>query len=190
MVCIAVGIVLSGPIDTASFADDLPPPLGQILEPSPQPSPEPSPEPPPPPPPPPQYPALPDGSGSGRRIVYSNSQQRVWLVEDDGNVVGSHLVSGRRGVPRPGTYRVFSKSTYTTALRGRVYMHHMTRFARGRRLAIGFHSIPQYRKTGRPIQSVEQLGTFRSSGCVRMHPDAAWSLYAWAPVGTKVVVTR
>src|SRR5688500_1541738 len=40
-----------------------------------------------------EFPALPAGSGSGRRIVYSNPQQRVWLAESDGTVVRSYLVS-------------------------------------------------------------------------------------------------
>ena len=131
-------------------------------------------------------PALPANSGAGRRIVYSNSGQRVWLVNEDNSIHRSYLVSGRRGVPRPGTYSVFSKSRYSSS--GSVRMEYMTRFARGSRLAIGFHSIPVDRR-GRPIQSTSQLGTFRSHGCVRQSvPDAAY-LWDWAPVGTKVVVT-
>lgn len=131
-------------------------------------------------------PALPPGSGTGRRVVYSNSGQRMWLVNADGSVHRSYLVSGRRGVPRPGTYSVFSKSRYSG--NGSVRMEYMTRFARGRTLAIGFHSIPVDRR-GRPIQSHAQLGTFRSAGCVRQAPADAAYLWEWAPVGTVVVVT-
>lgn len=131
-------------------------------------------------------PALPAASGAGRRIVYSNSAQRVWLVNADETVHRSYLVSGRRGVPRPGTYSVFSKSRYSSS--GSVRMEHMTRFARGSTLAIGFHSIPVDRR-GRPIQSTSQLGTFRSHGCVRQAPSDAAYLWDWAPIGTVVVVT-
>ena len=63
----------------------------------------------------------------------------------------------------------------------------MPRFARGRTLAIGFHSIP--RKNGVPIQSEAQLGTFRSAGCVRQADRDALALWNFAPLGTKVVVT-
>lgn len=140
-------------------------------------------------PPPPQFPPLPPDSGWGRRIVYSNSQQRVWLVEWNEGVVGSWLVSGRRGMPRAGTYRVFSKSRYSSARGGRVRMEYMTRFARGRRLAIGFHSIPVTRR-GAPIQTEAQLGTYRSAGCVRQKLSDAKALWDFAAIGTPVVVTR
>ena len=140
-------------------------------------------------PPPPPYPALPPGSGTGRRIVYSNSQQRVWLVEVDGVVSDSYLVSGRRNVPNPGVFSVYSKSPVAWAGHDGITMNHMVRFTRGSRLAIGFHSIPRYR-SGRPLQTEAQLGTFRSAGCIRQADDKARALYEWAPIGTTVVVLR
>ncbi|HYX44368.1 MAG TPA: L,D-transpeptidase [Acidimicrobiales bacterium] len=155
---------------------------------------------PPPPPPPPPAPApldtaapappgtqgLPEGSGSGRRVVYSNSQQRVWLVEEDGRIDRSYLVSGKIGEPPPGTYEVFSRSRH--ARRDNVTMEYMVRFVDGPRYDTGFHAIP-VRRNGTPIQSEADLGTARSHGCVRQSvPDAAY-LWDWAPLGTKVVVT-
>ena len=133
------------------------------------------------------FPPLPAGSGSGPRIVYSNSMQRVWLVERSNRVVWSHLVSGRRGVPAPGTYRVFSKSRVSTS--GSVRLDYMVRFARGRSLAIGFHSIPYY-PGGRTIQSEAELGSYRSAGCVRQRASDAVRLWNFAPIGTTVVVLR
>ena len=131
------------------------------------------------------YPPLPPGSGEGRRIVYSNGQQRVWLVEDTGRVSRSYLVSGRRGVPRPATYTVFSKSPWTQ--HPPVEMEWMVRFVDAPGYDIGFHGIPHTRG-GSPIQSEAQLGTYRSLGCVRQKLTDARHLYDWAPVGTKVVV--
>jgi len=131
-------------------------------------------------------PAPPD-SGVGRRVVYSNSQQRVWLVEANGTVVHSFLVSGRRGVPNPGTYQVFSKSAMSSAHGGDLRLPYMTRFAHGRSLAIGFHGIPR-RGDGSPIQSDSELGQFRSAGCVRMNQTEVKILWDFAPVGTAVVV--
>ena len=66
-------------------------------------------------------------------------------------------------------------------------MQFMVRFARGRTLSIGFHSIP-VRRNGTPIQTLEQLGTFRSSGCVRQSVDDAVKMWGFAGVGTPVVV--
>lgn len=131
-----------------------------------------------------QGPPVPANSGAGRRIVYSNSAQRVWLVEDNGTVTKTYLVSGRRGLPAFGTYKVFSKSRYASS--GSARMEYMVRFARGRNLAIGFHTIP-YGGNGRPLQTPAQLGTPLSHGCVRQAPAEAIFLYMWAPVGTTVV---
>ena len=133
-------------------------------------------------------PPLPAGSGSGRRIVYSNSAQRIWTVEADGRVSDSYLVSGRQGVPAPGSYAVFSKSPKAWAGHHGITMDNMVRFARGRSLAIGFHAIPTY-SDGRPLQTETELGQFRSSGCVRQRADKAQRLYDWAPIGTPVIVT-
>jgi lipoprotein-anchoring transpeptidase ErfK/SrfK len=135
----------------------------------------------------PEAPSVPADSGAGRRIVYSNGQQRVWLVEEDGTVAHTHLVSGRRNFPRPGTYAVFSKSEITRS--GSVSMRYMVRFFQSPRLAVGFHSIP-FTRSGRLIQSERQLGTYRSHGCVRQRLDDAAFLYVWAPIGTTVVVVR
>jgi hypothetical protein len=133
-------------------------------------------------------PPLPAGSGEGRRVVYSNSQQRVWIVHERGDVEGSWPVSGRQGVPSPGTYAVFSKSRWTRSGNGAVSMEFMVRFAHGSTLAIGFHSIP-VDDSGQPIQSESELGQYRSAGCIRQRRSDAEHLYAWAPIGTKVVVT-
>jgi lipoprotein-anchoring transpeptidase ErfK/SrfK len=133
----------------------------------------------------PPQPAVPDGSGAGRRIVYSNGQQRVWLVEEDGTVTDTHLVSGRRNFPKPGTYAVFSRSPVTRS--GSVSMQYMVRWYQSPRLAVGFHAIPVTRR-GRPIQSESQLGTFRSHGCVRQRLSDAELVWNWAPIGTPVVV--
>lgn len=130
------------------------------------------------------FPPVPENSGRGRRIVYSNARQRVWLVGANEKVEKTYLVSGRANTPRRGFYRVYSKSRH--AFSGSARMEFMIRFARGRSLAIGFHSIPTTR--GRPMQSEAQLGTYQSHGCVRQRwLDALW-LWWWAPVGTPVVV--
>jgi hypothetical protein len=133
------------------------------------------------------FPPLP--AGSGRRVVYSNSLQRVWWVTRYDVVVESYAVSGRRGEPSAGTYKVYSKSVKAWAGHDGITMNHMIRFARGETLAIGFHAIPRY-PDGTPLQTEDELGGYRSAGCVRQADADAAALFAWAEVGTKVVVTR
>lgn len=183
---------------TAGLQGASSPATGQVVPPGPGESPPPQ-EPPaddPPPQPEPEparaeFPPLPQDSGSGRRVVYSVSEQRVWLVEQDEVVSASWLVSGRKGTPRPGTYSIYSRSRWSSANGGRVRMEYMLRFVRprGRGLAIGFHAIPVDRR-GRQIQSDDELGQPRSKGCVRQRRADAEHLWNWAPDGTTVRVTR
>lgn len=133
--------------------------------------------------PPPPYPDV----GDGKRIIYSNADQRVWLVEANGELFDTYLVSGRQGVPAPGTYEIFSKSPLAWATYGGITMEHMARFAHGIRLSYGFHAIPRW-PNGEPLQTEEELGEYRSAGCVRQADDKAEALYNWAPIGTTVIV--
>jgi hypothetical protein len=134
------------------------------------------------------HPSLPAGSGSGRRIVYSNSDLWVWLVDDRERVLDSYPVSGHRGWPRPGTYAVFSKSEDALAGYDGITMRWMVRFTFGHETNIGFHDIPLDGR-GRPLQTVDELGTYQGGGCVRQEASKARLLYAWADLGTVVVVT-
>ena len=134
---------------------------------------------------------LPANSGTGRRVVYSKPRQRVWTVEADGTVSKTHLVSGRLtyNQPSPGTYSVFSKSMFTCNIKNpAICWRYMVRFAIGGDEGdnIGFHEIPK--KNGVPVQSVSQLGTPLSGGCVRQATSDAIYMWDWAPVGTRVVV--
>ncbi len=97
-------------------------------------------------------------------------------------------VSGRRGVPTPGEYKVNSQSlrSYSLDFKG-VWFNNMTRFALGPEGGnIGFHAIPT--KNGKPLQTEEQLGSFQGSGCLRMSPEDAKFIFNYAKPGTKVVV--
>lgn len=41
---------------------------------------------------------------------------------------------------------------------------------------------------GLPLQTEEELGEYRSAGCVRQSPGQAAQLFEWADIGTRVVV--
>jgi hypothetical protein len=136
---------------------------------------------------------LPADSGTGRRVVYSISRQRVWAVEGDGTVVKTHRVSGKAGVPYAGTYTVWSRSLYTHSVANpSIRWMYMVRFAHTPRGGnVGFHEIPTQcdgRGSCWKMQTEAQLGNPLSGGCVRQStPDAIW-MWNWAGIGTKVVV--
>ena len=131
---------------------------------------------------------VPIKSGTGRRIVYANRQQRVWVINADNEVIRTFPVSGMLGQPGKGTFSVFSKSptSYSPEFAG-VTFRFMTRFAIGRNGGnIGFHEIPI--RNNKPMQTVEELGAFKGSGCLRSSTQDALFIYRWATLGTKVVV--
>ncbi len=133
-------------------------------------------------------PGLPDGSGDGRRIVFSEGQQRVWLVGADDEVRHTHLVSGSiYDNLDPGTYAVYSRSEQAWGIDDSGSMKYFVRFAHGDNAAIGFHDIPI--DDGEPVQTVDDLGTPLSHGCIRQRRADAKLLWAFAPLGTEVVVT-
>ena len=131
----------------------------------------------------PPYPKV----GEGKRIIYSNAGHRVWLIDENEQLVDTYAVSGRKGIPAPGTYQVFSKSVQAWALTGGITMRHMVRFAHGPRVPYGFHSIPLW-PDGSPLQTEDQIGEFLSGGCVRQPDAKAEALYNWAPIGTTVIL--
>jgi putative cell wall-binding protein len=140
----------------------------------------------------PPYPAF----GTGKRIIYSNSGQQIWLINEDETLHDTYLVTGREGIPPPGTYHVFSKSVNAWAPYGGITMKHMVRFVppytiikpwdgKLNQWSYGFHSIPRW-PDGTPLTTV--LGRFGSGGCVRQDDAKAEALYAWTPIGTPVIV--
>jgi lipoprotein-anchoring transpeptidase ErfK/SrfK len=140
---------------------------------------------------------LPEKSGKGKRIVVQNGLNWVWIVDENEQVVKSVPVSGREGVPKPGKYRVMSKSEFSQSIFfPEIKMKWSVRFAispNGKN-TISFHSIPTCAWEGGqcspvgPMQTVEQLGTFQSGGCVRMLDTDAEFLYNFVEVGTRVLV--
>jgi hypothetical protein len=131
---------------------------------------------------------LPTESGTGRRVVFDQSDQRVWLVRRSGEVARTYLVSGSVSDNlQPGTYSVYSRSRWAVGIDDSGVMEYFVRFAQGDNAAIGFHSIPS--KNGQPLQTKRLLGTPQSHGCIRQDLPDALALWEFAPEGTRVVVT-
>jgi hypothetical protein len=132
-------------------------------------------------------PTVPAGSGSGRRIVFSMAEQRVWLVDAPDDVRRSYLVSGSvTDNLHPGTYSVYSRSLHAIGVDDSGTMRYMVRFTQGDNAAIGFHDIPVL--DHEPVQGRDDLGTPQSHGCIRQWRPDARALWDFAPIGTPVVV--
>lgn len=133
--------------------------------------------------------ALPPGTGHDKRIVFSQSRQRVWLVSRAKHVERTYLVSGSlTDNLEPGTYSVYSRSEQAWGVDDSGTMRNFVRFTQGDTgAAIGFHDIPI--DDGEPVQTVAQLGTPQSHGCIRQKHSDAVALWDFAPLGTTVVVT-
>ena len=134
-------------------------------------------------------PPVPTDSGDGKRIVFDQSDQRVWLVDDDGTVERTYLVSGSvTDNLDPGTYSVYSRSEHAWGVDDSGTMEYFVRFTQGPTgAAIGFHDIPI--DNGQLVQTVAQLGTPQSHGCIRQLREDAIALWDFAPIGTEVDVT-
>jgi lipoprotein-anchoring transpeptidase ErfK/SrfK len=130
---------------------------------------------------------VPGDSGSGRRVVFDQSQQRVWLVSGSGRVLRTYLVSGSvTDNLQPGSYQVYSRSARAVGVDGSGTMRWFVRFTAGESAAIGFHDIPV--NAGLPIQNVSQLGTPQSHGCIRQREADAKAMWEFAPLETWVYV--
>lgn len=134
-------------------------------------------------------PPVPENSGTGRRLVYSRVGQRVWAIDENGQVIRSWLVSGSKYENEtPGEHKVYSRSEVSTAWNGKAYLHKMVRWLKTDIGAIGFHSLPIHVSDGTAYQTEAELGQRLSGGCQRQAPlDAAFT-WDFAQVGTIVVV--
>jgi hypothetical protein len=131
---------------------------------------------------------VPEDSGEGRRVVFDEGTQRVWLVERDGSVERTYLVSGSiYDNLDPGSYSVFSRDKRAWGIDGSE-LRYKLRFTTGAEAAIGFHNIPVL--DGDKVQTRDELGTPLSHGCVRQWGQDAQALWEFAPLGTSVVVVN
>lgn len=133
---------------------------------------------------------LPSKSGEGKRIVYDLDDNYVWLVDDDNDVKRSYLVSGTKfGQLKAGTFEIYKKREHTTSYHGIETMNYMVSFYKTPKgNGIGFHDIPELMGSGEPVQTIAQLGTSLSDGCVRQARPDAIALWEFSEVGMKVVV--
>ena len=137
----------------------------------------------------PDAPPLPPDTGSGKRVVYSRSGQRVWAIDKNDRVIRSWLVSGSKyNNETPGVHEVYSRSEVSTAWNGKAFLPHMIRWLKTDIGAIGFHGIPRHVSDGSRYEKDSELGTRLSGGCTRQADLDADFMWDFAQIGTKVVV--
>jgi len=127
--------------------------------------------------------ALPAGSGTGERVVYSIDDDRVWLVSAGGRVESTFEVTPGTVDPLPGTYAVTSRSKAVTGTDG-VPVEHVVRFTSVDGVVIGFSAAVDGATPQTDTTTAVRTGGIRES---RADGEAMWM---FATIGQKVVVIR
>ncbi|MHC3468367.1 hypothetical protein ACYF6T_06610 [Streptomyces sp. 7R007] len=125
--------------------------------------------------------ALPGGSGTGERVVYSVDDDRVWLVDAGNRVRRTFEVSPGSLDPAPGAYAVTSRSNAVTGSDG-TPIAHVVRFTSVDGVAVGFSTA-----VGGPKATPDP--TARTGG-IRESREDADAMWEFATIGQKVVVIR
>ncbi|NUP16928.1 MAG: hypothetical protein HOZ81_12635 [Streptomyces sp.] len=123
--------------------------------------------------------ALPAGSGTGVRVVYSMGGDRVWLVGEGDSVKRTFRVTPGSVDPAPGVYAVTSRSNTITGSDG-APVEHVVRFTSVEGITIGFSAAVDG-STLPPNPSVK-TGGIRES---RTDGTAMWD---FATIGRAVAV--
>ncbi|MFE0516698.1 hypothetical protein [Streptomyces sp. NPDC058964] len=125
--------------------------------------------------------ALPSGSGTGERVVYSVDDDRVWLVGENGKVQHTFKVTPGSVDPLPGSYAVTSRSRAVTGTDG-IPVEHVVRFTSVRDVVIGFSAATD--RSGAEPDTTVKTGGIREK---RADGDEMWK---FATIGVRVVVIR
>ncbi|MDN3023264.1 hypothetical protein [Streptomyces sp. S.PB5] len=126
--------------------------------------------------------AVPDDSGTGRRIVYSLGQKRVWLVGASDAAQRTFAVWPGTVSPDPGSYKVDVRRDATTGSDG-VQIEHIIYFASKAGLSIAFSNAVD----GSSPPAVAS-GT-QTSGIRTGKADGS-ALWTFGETGTQVVVVK
>ncbi|WP_053747527.1 L,D-transpeptidase [Streptomyces sp. MMG1533] len=123
---------------------------------------------------------VPDGSGTGRRIVYSLGQKRVWLVDASDASRRTFAVWPGTVDPAEGTYTVGTRTDATTGSDG-VQIEHIVYFATASGVNVAFSSAVDGSSPPPPAEGVR-------TGGIRMKTADGDALWTFGEAGTTVVV--
>jgi hypothetical protein len=125
---------------------------------------------------------VPDGSGTGRRIVYSLGDKRVWMVDASEATRRTFTVWPGTVSPDPGTYTISSRNEATTGSDG-VPIEHIMYFAAQDGVSVAFSNAVDG-------SSPPPAASGGKTGGVRMKKADGTALWAFGTVGTTVAVVR
>ncbi|MGV9556541.1 hypothetical protein [Streptomyces sp. NPDC003401] len=123
--------------------------------------------------------ALPAGSGTGARVVYSVADDRVWLVTAGGRAERTFRVAPGSVDPLPGTYAVTSRSGAVTGTDG-TPIEHVVRFTGVKGVSIGFSAAVD--------GSTPAPDPARRTGGIRVSRADGNAVWKFATIGRQVVV--
>jgi hypothetical protein len=123
--------------------------------------------------------ALPQGSGTGVRVVYALGDSRVWLVGAGGEATRTFPVGASSASPGPGTYQVTSRNPSGVGSDG-VQVEHVVVFHQDEGVTFGFSAAMD---GGMPDPRAK-----KKTGAVRESRADGTALWEFAQPGTKVVV--
>ncbi|WP_345621690.1 hypothetical protein [Streptomyces ziwulingensis] len=159
----------------AMQADQGPKPTAAAVSPTPSASATASPSPSTPPPA-----RVPDGSGTGRRIVYSLGQKRVWLVDASDAGRRTFTVWPGTASPDPGSYTIGSRTEATTGSDG-VEVENIVYFALADGVNVGFSNAVDGSSPPPPAAGA-------TTGGIRLHKADGAAVWKFATAGTQVTV--
>ncbi|MEU6774026.1 L,D-transpeptidase [Streptomyces sp. NPDC046759] len=127
----------------------------------------------------PASPALPDGSGEGRRIVYSLGEKRLWLVDATGRATRTFTVWPGTVSPQPGRYSIIKRGRPVKGSDG-VQIEHVMYFTVVSGVNIAFSNALD--GSSPPPSDGKKLGG------IRMRKQDGAALWAFGDQGTRVTV--
>ncbi|WP_051857762.1 L,D-transpeptidase [Streptomyces cellulosae] len=125
--------------------------------------------------------AVPGDSGTGRRVVYSLGQKRVWLVDASDVSRRSFAVWPGTVGPDPGSYTISQRTEATTGSDG-VEIEHILYFAAKSGRSIAFSNAVDG-SSPPPASGIQTSG-------IRMNKADGSALWTFGETGTTVVVVR
>jgi hypothetical protein len=128
----------------------------------------------------PAAPAIPAGSGTGKRVVYSLKAKRVWLVKSEATTAERTFAVQPSAVsPLPGTYSVIRENRGPGTGSDGTRIENTVIFAFNQGVTIGFSAA---------VNGSTASPTAARTGGIRESRADGKALYAFADLGDKVVV--
>ncbi|MEU1401552.1 L,D-transpeptidase [Streptomyces sp. NPDC005728] len=124
-------------------------------------------------------PALPDGSGTGRRIVYSLREQRVWVVDATGKTSRTFTVWPGTVSPQPGRYSIINRTQSIQGSDG-VQIEHVMYFTKASGVNIAFSNALD--------GASPPPANGQKRGGIRLRKEDGAALWSFGDLGTKVTV--